>query len=117
MSMEEVKHSNPAEDLYLPLKHIQKDIHCGHYIQDDLGDTVCDFYFKKDGKVIDHGYADKYATFIAKAVNMHEQLVKSLDIAIYKMKEMTYVGVFESAHLENFERMIEELSRALEEVK
>lgn len=43
-------------NLLLPLKVISANKYRGVYIEDNYENTVCDFYYMHDGKVIDFGF-------------------------------------------------------------
>ena len=65
--------------LYLPLKLVKKNKHCGAYIIDDLGTTVCDLYFMKESKVIEFDNADEYMKLIVYSVNNFKRYEEALE--------------------------------------
>jgi len=71
----EDKHS----ELLLPFKAMKKDEHCGAYVIDATGATVCDLYFKHESGIVHFNDAEGRVELIVTAVNQHEALLKKVE--------------------------------------
>ena len=60
---------------------VNKNYHHGYYIENEVGETVCDLYFKTSlNEVCEHGFmAKEHAHLIAAAPEMYEALANLIE--------------------------------------